>query len=139
VTLIILRYSKYGQSIRALTDNSQLAEVLGFEVGKIRLCIFAYGSILAGTGAILSALDVGIDPHVGMAMVLIAAVSVIFAGVGAFIGAALAGVFIGIVQNLVVWQISARWQSAVTFIILLFILIFRPQGIFTRKKRIEEL
>ena len=55
------------------------------------------------------------------------------------IAAAIGGVIIGVVQNLVVWQTSSKWQEAATFVILLIVLVFRPQGLLSPKKRLEEL
>jgi branched-chain amino acid transport system permease protein len=139
LTIYFLRFTKYGQALRALADNSILASVLGLSVKKLRLLSFGYGSFLCGVASILVALDVGMDPQVGATAVLTGAVSVILGGVGIFESAIFGGLIIGIVQNLAVWQISARWESAITFLILLFILIFRPQGIMGKRKRVEEL
>lgn len=138
-TIYLLRFTKYGQALRALADNMQLAAVLGLSVKKLRLLSFGYGSFLCGVGSILVALDIGMDPWVGATAVLISAVAVIVGGVGIFESAIFGGLIVGLLQNLAVWQISARWESAITFLILLFILIFRPQGIMGKRKRIEEL
>lgn len=138
LTALLLKFSKYGQLIRAVADNGKLAEALGLETKKARLLAFAYGSGLAAVAACLSALDVGLDPYIGMPVTLIAAVAMIFGGIRVFGAAAIGGVTIGVIQNLVVWQTSAKWQAAVTFVILLAVLILRPQGLFTPKKRLEE-
>lgn len=137
-TVYLLKFTKYGQALRALADNPNLASVLGLNVKRLRLLSFGYGSFLCGVASILVALDVGMDPQVGITAVLTGAVAVILGGVGIFESAILGGLIIGIVQNLAVWQISARWESAITFLILLFILIFRPQGILGKRRRLEE-
>lgn len=137
-TALLLKFSRYGQLVRAVSDNAKLAEALGLETKKARLLAFAYGSGLAAVAACLSALDVGLDPYVGMPVTLVAAVAMIFGGIRVFGAAAIGGVLIGVIQNLVVWQTSAKWQAAGTFVILLGALIFRPQGLFTPKKRLEE-
>ena len=138
LTVLLLKFSRYGQLIRAVSDNSKLAEALGLETKKARIVAFAYGSGLAAVAACLSALDVGLDPYIGMPVTLIAAVAMIFGGIRIFAAAAIGGVIIGVIQNLVVWQTSSKWQAAVTFVILLVVLIFRPQGLLTPKKRLEE-
>ncbi len=138
-TVYLLKFTQYGQALRALADNSNLASVLGLSLKKLRLISFGYGSFLCGVASILVALDVGMDPQVGITAVLNGAVAVILGGVGIFESAILGGLAIGVVQNLAVWQISARWESAITFLILLFILIFRPQGILGKRRRLEEL
>lgn len=138
-TLYFLKFTKYGQALRALADNVHLASVLGLSVKKLRLLSYGYGSFLCGIASILVALDIGMDPQVGIAAVLTGAVAVILGGVGIFESAIFGGLIIGVIQNLAVWQISARWESAITFLILLFVLIFRPQGILGKRRRIEEL
>ncbi|MFQ5788397.1 MAG: branched-chain amino acid ABC transporter permease, partial [Thermodesulfobacteriota bacterium] len=97
------------------------------------------GSLLAGVGAVLSSLDVGLDPNVGLNIVLVAAVAVIVGGIGMFQGAALGGLLLGILQAFAVWQISARWQDTVVFLVLVLFLLFRPQGILSYRRRLEEI
>lgn len=134
----ISKKTKYGKLILAYSNNQKLAEVLGYNSSVIKIFIFGIGSLLAGIAANLSALDVGIDPHVGMSALLISAVSVIIGGVKIFEGALLGGILIGIIQSLVVWQFSAQWIDAATFLILILFLLLRPQGILGIKQRIEE-
>lgn len=134
-----LNFSKYGKALKALADNPNLVSVLGLSIKKLRLLSFGLGSFLCGIASILVSLDIGMDPNVGLSAVLVSAVAVILGGLGIFESSILGGLLIGIIQNLVVWRISARWEQAITFLILLFILIFRPEGILGKRKRIEEL
>ncbi len=138
LTALLLKFSRYGRLIRAVSDNRKLAEALGLDIKKARLLAFSYGSGLAAAAACLSALETGMDPYMGLAATLSAVVAMIFGGVRVFAAAAVGGVMLGVIQSLVTWQTSARWQSAVTFAILLVVLIFRPQGLFGAKKRLEE-
>jgi branched-chain amino acid transport system permease protein len=116
-----------------------LLSTFGVEVSHLRVWIFAVGSLFAGIASCLVAIDVGMDPNVGMPALLVSAVSMIVGGIGIFESAAIGGFLIGVIQSLVVWQISARWQEAVTFALLIVFLLFRPQGVLGRRKRIEEI
>src|SRR5207302_96382 len=58
-----LRVTPWGKDLRAIHDNPRLAEVMGLDLRRTRLLVFALGSGLAGAAAVLSALDVGIDPQ----------------------------------------------------------------------------
>lgn len=136
--LIFLKTTKMGKTIRALSDNPELLCILGRDVRTVRICIFAMGSFLAAMASVLVAFDVGVDPHVGINAVLVAAVVVIISGVGVFGGPLLGAFLLGILQNLVVWKTSARWEEAVTFLILILFLLFRPHGILGERKRLEE-
>ena len=70
--------------IRAVRDNSILATVLGINVAAIRIGVFGLGSAIAGLTALLVALDVGMNPHMGMSALLSGAVALIIGGVGTF-------------------------------------------------------
>jgi branched-chain amino acid transport system permease protein len=78
------------------------------------------------------------DPHVGMPALLTAAVALIIGGVGTFSGSVLGGFVLGLLQALVVWQFSARWAEAVTFFVLILFLVYRPTGLLSPRKRLEE-
>ncbi len=134
----LLKGTRWGKQIRAVRDNPQLAEVMGIRLSRIYSSVFIVGSALTGVAAFLSAMDVGMDPHVGMPVLLTAAVAMIIGGVGTFGGAVLGSFLIAILQSLVIWQISARWVDAVTFSLLIIFLLFKPEGLLGQRKRIEE-
>lgn len=135
---VFLKKHKYGRAIRALSDNPNLVSVLGMNVRKIRLLVFGIGSFLAALAAIFIGLDVGIDPYIGLSALLSGAVAVIIGGVGIFEGAIAGAFLLGLLQNLLIWKISTRWEDAITLLILIIFLLFRPQGILGRKARVEE-
>lgn len=134
----LFKKSKLGKIVLAYSNNPKLIEVLGYNSNLIKSLLFGIGSILAAISANLFALDVGIDPYIGMNALLISAVSVIIGGVKIFDGAIIGGFLIGLIQSLVVWQFSAQWMNASTFILLILFLLLRPQGLLGIKLRIEE-
>lgn len=136
--ILILKATKLGRLIRALSDNPTLVTVLGADVRRLRIWIFGLGSLLAGVASCLTALDVGMDPHIGMDAFLMAAVSMVIGGIGNFEGSALGALLLGIVQNMLIWKISARWTEALAFLILVLFLLFRPEGLLGKKRRLEE-
>lgn len=136
--VVLLRKTRLGQQLRAMRDDPELIAVMGLNPRLIRRVVFGLGSALAAVAAILLGLDVGIDPHIGLAAVLNGAVAVIIGGIGLFEGAALGALVLGLLQSMAVWQASARWQEAVTFSVLILFLLFRPQGILGKQRRVEE-
>jgi len=131
--VLFLRHTIWGKVIRAVRDNQTLASVLGINVAKVRIGIFALGSAMAGLAGMLKAFDVGMDPQVGMPALLAAAVALIVGGVGTFEGPVVGGFLLGFLQSLMVWKFSARWTDAVTFAVLILVLLFRPTGIAGRR------
>ena len=138
VVFFFLHKTKLGRNIRALSDNSTLLSVLGIDSKKIRLSIFLIGSLLAALSSLLKAFEVGIDPRSGFEVVLIATVAMIIGGISSYSGAVWSAVFLGLAQNFTVWLLSSQWQYAATFVVLVFVLVFRREGIFTTQLRLEE-
>ncbi len=134
-TLILLKYTKFGKKINAICDNDRLVEIFGVSLSSYRMMIFFTGSAMAGIGSVLFATDVGMDPYVGMPILLIAAVAVIAGGVDSFGGAVLGGFLMGFAKALVVWKMSAKWENMIVFLLLILFLLFRPQGILGRSRR----
>ena len=136
VFLLYLKHSKLGIKTRALRDDEELFKVLGQNINRMRLIVFTLSGVFVSVGGILVAYDVGMDPYVGMPMLLNAIVALIIGGVGRFEAPVVGGFIIGILQSLSVWAFSARWQDAVTFLLLILFLAFRPQGIMGEKERV---
>ncbi len=135
---MFLKYTSLGKVSRSVADDAVLASVLGVKVNRVRYVALGLGSLLAAVGAILTALDIGLDPQIGFSVVLMAAVSCIIGGLNRFLAPALGGVFLGMTQSLVGWRISAKWEGAVTFTILIVFLLFRPQGLLGLHRRVAE-
>lgn len=142
--ILILSYlfvysTKAGRVIRAIGDNPVLFSALGLNERLTKIMVFAIGSSIAAAASVLTGLDVGIDPHIGMLAFLNAVVAVIIGGIKKIEGVVLGAFLIGILQNLIIWRFSARWESAVTFLILVTVLLYKSGGVFVIKRRVEEL
>jgi branched-chain amino acid transport system permease protein len=135
IFITFLKYSKFGIKTRAMRDDNILCTVFGMNINRMRLSLFGLSAIFAAVGSGLVAYDVGMDPYVGMPMLLNGVVALIIGGVGRFEAPILGGFIIGIMQSLAVWAFSSRWQDAVTFSLLLIFLLFRPQGLLGEKQR----
>lgn len=135
VFLLFLKFSKFGIKTRAMRDDDFLCSVFGSDVYKMRITLFIISAFFAAVGGGLVAYDVGMDPYVGMPMLLNAVTALIIGGIGRFEAPIVGGFIIGILQSLSVWTFSARWQDAVTFTLLILFLLFRPQGLLGEKRR----
>lgn len=136
--LIWLARSTLGSLVRAVRDNPKLAESNGADLRRVRLLAFGLGSLLAGLAAVLRAFDIGVDPLVGMPELLLAIVALIVGGMGSFSGCVAGALLLSSLQSIVVWKLSSRWEDAVTFILLLIILVFWPRGLIAPYLRLEE-
>ncbi|HEX6748086.1 MAG TPA: branched-chain amino acid ABC transporter permease [Longimicrobium sp.] len=136
--VVALRCSSWGRMLRAMRDDPELVSAAGIDPAHIRAVVFGVGSGVAAIASILLSLDAGLGPHMGLSAVLNAAVAVILGGLGVFESAVLGALALGTLQSLAVWQGGARWQEAVTFVMLLVVLLLRPEGLLGRRRRIEE-
>ncbi len=127
------------KGIWAMGETPNLVIVLGLPYDLLRTLAFSLSSLFAGIASLLVTMDVGITPYAGMPALLTGAIAVIVGGVDVFWGWILSAIILALLQSLAVWQFSARWNDLITFGLLIATLIFRPQGLFSPKKRREEL
>lgn len=132
---VFFRRMRLGIAIRAMGNDAELAEVVGMPARMLRHISFAVGSALVGISSMLIGLNVGIiDSNMGMDVILMATVAMIIGGLGN-VGAAAAGGFVlGMIQNIAIWKIESKWQMALSFAILIIVLLFKPTGLFGEKR-----
>jgi branched-chain amino acid transport system permease protein len=135
----IVRHGKFFRALWAMGDQPVLIPVLGLPLGRLRLAVLATSSLFAGVASCLTALDIGMDPHIGLGAFLGAAVAVIVGGVDSLRGWLLGGFALGILESVAVWKLSAQWTDLLTFSILILVLVLRPQGILGERRRLEEI
>lgn len=133
--LLFIGLTSWGIRFRALSADSVLFETLGYNTFKTRSLVFLMSGAFIATASCLTVYDIGMDPHMGMNVLINAMVAMIIGGVGRFGTCVLGGITLGILQSLTVYQFSSNWQNAVTFVLLLVLLFLRPQGIAGYKQR----
>ena len=135
IFMFFIRYSRLGVQFRALSSDDVLFETLGYRVKQTRNILFLLSGAFVALASCLTVYDVGLDPHMGMNVLINAMVAMIIGGVGRFNACILGGLLLGILQSLVVYQFASNWQNAITFLVLLLFLFLRPQGIAGYKQR----
>lgn len=127
---LILTRTHFGIALRALSQNPELVRTFGLSTRRLSAYAFALGSALVVPAAIFTGAANGLNPTVGLHIMLISLVATIAGGIGSIWGAACIAFAIGVAENLVLWQLGAQWSEAVAFAFLLAFLIFRPAGLF---------
>ena len=133
--LVFISKSSWGIRLRALSADNILYETLGYSTMRTRTFVFLLSGFFIAVASCLTVYDIGLDPHMGMNVLINAMAAMIIGGVGRFGTCVLGGLVLGILQALTVYQFSSNWQNAVTFLLLLILLFFRPQGIAGYKQR----
>jgi branched-chain amino acid transport system permease protein len=135
VVWAVLRFTRLGRALRAVASDPELAMAQGVRPNRVILVAFASGSVLAGLASVLVALDVGMNPTMGLNALMMGVVAAVVGGIGSVPGVFLGGLFLGLSQHLGVWRIGTEWQDSIVFLILILFLVFRPQGFFGEKLR----
>jgi len=134
----IINYTKRGKAMRAVSFDIQAASLMGISVNKIISFTFALGSVLAAAGGILYASAYPrIDPMMGMMPGLKAFVAAVLGGIGSVPGAMLGGFILGIAETFTKGFISSQFSDAISFSILIIVLLIRPTGILGKKARVK--
>lgn len=133
--LIFISKTGWGVRLRAVSCDDGLYETLGYSLDGARTLVFLLSGLFIALASCLTVFDVGLDPHMGMNVLINAMVAMIIGGVGRFGACVIGGLILGVLQSLVVFQFASNWQNAITFLVLLIFLFFRPQGIAGYKQR----
>ncbi len=130
-----LRFTRWGKAILAMTDDPEMARVIGIDTFKVTLLVFALGSAISAVPASLILLKDGASTHMGFAAVFMGFVAVIVGGVGSLRGAAAGGFLVGLVESLGLWRIPTEWQDSIAFVVLYLMIMLRPEGLFGMARR----
>jgi len=126
----ILRYTWTGRSLRAAAQNSVVASLVGVDINKVAAATFATGAALAAGAGVLMGSVFMMQPSTGSMIALKAFTVVILGGMGSVYGAVGAGFLLGIVESLTAGYVANELKDVVAFLIVILVLLFRPQGLF---------
>lgn len=126
----IVQKTKMGKAMRAVSVDSDAAQLMGINVNSTISFTFALGSALAGAGGVLIGLYYNsVDPLMGMVPGIKAFVAAVLGGIGIIPGAAVGGFMIGLLETFSVSIGLASYKDAVVYAVLIIILLVRPAGI----------
>lgn len=136
--IMFFKYTNNGLKIRAVGDKHIIASAIGINVFKTRTIVFILGSVIAGIAALLKTIDIGIDPNSGMNIILSALVVVILNRKNSIIVLICISMVISILHNLTEWYFSSQVKEAVTYFLLIVVMLWRTKNILEYKMRVEE-
>jgi len=164
LTFFVTR-TNLGLSMRAAAEDLAAARLVGINVNRVVATAFAIGSALAAVAGLLYSVQAGqVNPYMGFTPVLKAFIAAVIGGFGSITGAVVGGYVLGILEVLVTslagigdllpqgsvspevraflqdWLPSglASWRDAIVFIVLIVVLLVRPQGIVGRRSVVDE-
>ncbi len=140
VLMIVLTYivqkTKMGKAMRAVSFDTETAQLMGIDANRVISFTFGIGSALAAAGGVLVGVYYNsIDPLMGIMPGLKAFVAAVLGGIGSIPGAMTGGIILGVIEALVSGFISSTFRDAAAFAILILVLLFKPSGLFGKNTR----
>jgi branched-chain amino acid transport system permease protein len=129
---LILRRTRLGAALRAITIDPVAAELMGVDVRRFSALAFAAGGALAATAGMLVSTFISFSATTGVEYTLKALIVVIMAGVGRVTGTLAAGLLLGVVEQMGGYLVDPGLTLAINFGLFTLILLLRPTGLFTR-------
>jgi branched-chain amino acid transport system permease protein len=135
LTLLVLQYflfshTRYGRMMRAAAQDQEAAKLMGIRVDVVIGLTFVYAAFLGGVGGLLLAPVFFVTTGMGFSVVMKAFAASIVGGFGSLPGAVVGGLFVGLVEILGATYISSAFKDAIAFLLLIVVLLVRPQGLF---------
>jgi branched-chain amino acid transport system permease protein len=132
---LFLQRTKTGKAIRATAQNKEACLAVGIDIGRISRFTFGLGIGLCGLAGALVAPVYSVFPTMGQATMFKVFAIVILGGLGDMKGALLASLILGLGESLIAGYVSATLKDGLAFLVMLFILLLRPGGLFGKAVR----
>jgi len=134
LTLFITK-SRMGRACRAVAEDIKMANLLGINTNQVISYTFVIGASLAAVAGLLLGLYYGVaNPHIGFIAGLKAFTAAVLGGIGSIPGAMLGGIILGLTESMTAAYISSEWKDAVSFGLLVLILLFKPTGLLGKQE-----
>ncbi|WEV79054.1 carboxypeptidase regulatory-like domain-containing protein [Janibacter cremeus] len=133
---LMLQRTRMGKAMRAVSDNRDLAESSGIDVNRVVLFVWILGGGLAALGGVFYGLTTAIYWDMGFNLLLLMFAGVILGGLGSAFGAVVGSLVVGLVAQLSTLWFPTELQNAWALLVLIIVLLVRPQGILGRAERV---
>lgn len=131
--LLFLRYTRFGLVIRAGVENRSMVTALGIDVRRAFTLVFTIGGAAAGIGGVLASHYFGyVSPEMGASLLIFAFIVTVIGGLGSLAGAALAAVFVAVIQQFANFYLGGTGDIMVV-LLLAVVLLVRPRGLLGRR------
>jgi branched-chain amino acid transport system permease protein len=136
VATSLLRFSRLGKATRSVADNPALSAATGIDVERVITLVWIGGAALAGLSGALLGLTQGFDYQIGFKLLLLIFAAVVLGGLGTIWGAIIGAFIIGLFTELSTLLVPAEFKFVGALLLLIVVLLIRPQGLLGRAQRI---
>lgn len=131
--VLLTKKTKIGLAMRATSQKSDAAMLMGININRVYVFTFAVGAALAGAAGALYGIIFNFNPAIGALPTIKAFAIIILGGLGSIPGAVAGGLLYGIAEKTAGYLSNGTWEDAVAFALLIIVLIIRPTGLFGEK------
>jgi branched-chain amino acid transport system permease protein len=131
--MLLTKKTKIGLAMRATSQKSDAAKLMGININRVYIFTFAVGAALAGAAGAIYGILFPFNPTIGALPTIKAFAIIILGGLGSIPGAVAGGLLYGIAENMTGYLSNGTWQDAVAFALLIAVLVIRPTGLFGEK------
>ncbi|MCD6102617.1 MAG: branched-chain amino acid ABC transporter permease [Thermotogae bacterium] len=131
---LLIKHTKLGIAIKAVSENEKAAQLMGISPGKVFSWMWMFGTALGALVAVLSAPKTYISPVMMVFYQIEGFTAAVLGGFESFAGAIVGGLALGVIENLVGTYISNELKSTFSLILIIVVLLIRPQGLLGSRK-----
>lgn len=136
ILAMFFRHTKIGKAIRAVAQNRQSAAAVGISASRMSMIVFAISGALAGAAGALMGATYAVTAAMGDAPLIKGLVIIILGGLGSMWGSIAGGLLLGVLESLAAYYITSPYVGALPLVLLIIIMLVRPQGLFGRKTEV---
>jgi len=131
---LLITRTTIGRSMRAVSENPNLAAVAGVDVAGVIRKTWLIGGALACASGIVAGITVQMRPFMGFDLLLPMFAAAILGGIGSVPGAVIGGLIVGLAESMAVKFVGAEYRAAIAFLLLIAVLLVRPAGLFGKRE-----
>jgi len=133
---LVLQRSRTGKAVRAVSDNPNLASATGIDTQRIIKIVWCAGGALAALGGVFRGLDEQVGFNMGSGLLFLMFAGITLGGLGSAFGALVGGFLVGLLVEMASLVVPSELKNAPALLILILVLVLRPQGILGKRTRI---
>ena len=140
VVALLYFLTPFGRKLRAISENHFAAVSIGIDQPRYRLVAYIVSALIVGLVGILVGLNTALVPTMGFNLLAMGFIALLVGGVADIIGTVVATYLLVLIPELVIGltpSVSANWRLALVFVLASLFLFFRPNGLFSRKSRMQ--
>jgi branched-subunit amino acid ABC-type transport system permease component len=135
IAYLFLYNMPMGREIRAVISSPFTSQVIGIETKKVQRAVYVLASALGCVAGMMMSIQSGTSPYNGTLFLINAAIAVLIGGIGSFWGAVVGALLLGLIQQYSILFFDTQWQTSITLLIFIIIILLRPSGLFSVQLR----